>query len=350
MATDGPGFGIVGSGYMGRTYAACLTRMGTGGRLVAITMGTRAEALAAEFGCDVEPSLDSLLKRPDVDAVILATPHSAHLPETLAAASAGKHVYVEKPMALNTAECDAMIAACGKAGVKLAVNKVLHFREAATAAKRLIDEGAIGDVRMITARYTYVGSLHPDKPWTMERSEGAPFLDWGAHCCDLLRWYTESEPVLAYAHYAGYLEPPYLQTVMAEYSFRSGAMAQVWLSFELPAPGLLPADTYLIVGSTAMIELETFGQVKLGRGETWEVVAEQPQFDFINDPMSPKRLKGFAAQVKDFADAIVEGRNPVITGEMGRAAVEMVEAADISAGSGEAVPLPLTGRAQPAAV
>jgi predicted dehydrogenase len=350
MAGAVPGFGIVGSGYMGRTYAACLTRMDTGGKLVAVTGGSRAAGLAKEFGCAVEPTVESLLRRTDVNAVILATPHSAHLPETLAAAAAHKHVYVEKPMALSTAECDAMIAACHAAGVKLAVNKVLHFREAALAAKRLIDEGAIGEVRMITARYTYVGSLHPDKPWTMERSEGAPFLDWGAHCCDLLRWYTRSEPVLAYAQYAGYLEPPYLQSVMAEYSFRGGAMAQVWLSFELPAPGLVPADTYLIVGSEAMIELETFGKVKLGRGESWDVVAEQPAFDFINDPMSPKRLKGFAAQVKDFVDAIAGDRDPVITGEMGRAAVEMVEAADISAASGDAVALPLSRRPQPTAV
>jgi myo-inositol 2-dehydrogenase/D-chiro-inositol 1-dehydrogenase len=350
MQNEGPGFGIVGSGYMGRTYAACLTRMGTGGRLVAVTVGSRAEALGAEFGCAVEPSLESLLERPDVDAVILATPHSAHLPETLAAAAAGKHVYVEKPMALNTMECDAMIAGCRSARVRLAVNKVLHFREAASAAKRLIDEGAVGEVRMITARYAYVGSLHPDKPWSMERSEGAPFLDWGAHCCDLLRWYTNSEPVLAYAQYAGYLQPPYVQTAMVEFAFGSGAMAQIWLTFELPAPGLLPADNYLIVGSKAMIELETFGKVKVGRGDTWEVVAEQPQFDFIKDPMSPKRLKGFAAQVKDFVAAIVEDRDPVVTGEMGRAAVEMVEAADISASTGEAVPLPLAQRPQPASV
>jgi predicted dehydrogenase len=350
MSVGDPGFGIVGSGYMGRTYAACLKRMDTGGRLVAVTGGSRARSLADEFGCGVEASLESLLGRADVDAVILATPHSAHLPETLAAAAAGKHVYVEKPMALNTAQCDSMIQACRNAGVKLAVNKVLHFREAATAAKKLIDEGAIGEVRMITARYTYVGSLHPDKPWTMERSEGAPFLDWGAHCCDLLRWYTGSEPALAYAQYAGYLEPPYLQTVMAEYSFRSGAMAQVWLSFELPAPGLVPADTYLIVGAKGMIELETFGKVRLGLGESWDLVAEQPAFDFINDPMSPKRLKGFAAQVKDFVDAIHTDRDPIITGEMGRAAVEMVEAADISATTGEAVQLPLSLRAQPAIV
>ena len=66
--------------------------------------------------------------------------------------------------------------------------------------------------------------------------------------------------------------------------------------------------------------------------------------------MSPKRLKGFAAQVKDFVEAIRDEREPVITGEMGRAAVEMVEAADISARTGDAVPLPLSRRPQPAAV
>src|SRR5947209_20454300 len=71
-------FGIIGCGYMGRTYAACLARHTSGTRLVAVTGGSRAPTLAAEFGVDVAPAVEALVSRPDDDAVIIASPHSAH--------------------------------------------------------------------------------------------------------------------------------------------------------------------------------------------------------------------------------------------------------------------------------
>src|SRR5262245_4156127 len=113
--------GLVGSGYMGRSYAECLKRYVTGGKLAAVTGGSRAAKLAADYEAPCEPGLPELLARGDVDAVLLATPHSAHLSQVKQAASRGKHVLVEKPMGLNTAECDEMISACRAAGVTLSV-------------------------------------------------------------------------------------------------------------------------------------------------------------------------------------------------------------------------------------
>ena len=75
-------------------------------------MGSRAEALAAEYGVDAEQSADALLARSDVDVVVIATPHSTHLDLAKQTAAAGKHVYLEKPMALNVDECDQIIDAC----------------------------------------------------------------------------------------------------------------------------------------------------------------------------------------------------------------------------------------------
>ena len=111
MTGDDVGFGILGSGNMARVYGDALTTQVTGGRLVAIALGSRADALAGEFGVPAAPSVGALLDRPDVDVAIIATPHSTHLPLALAAATAGKHVYLEKPMALNVAECDLIIDA-----------------------------------------------------------------------------------------------------------------------------------------------------------------------------------------------------------------------------------------------
>ncbi|NJL26819.1 MAG: Gfo/Idh/MocA family oxidoreductase, partial [Thermoanaerobaculia bacterium] len=116
------GFGIVGAGMVARYHTAAIAAT-PGARLAAICRAdsARAAETSAELGVPCEPSLEALLDRPDVDAVCLCTPSGLHAEQTLAAARAGKHVLVEKPMALTLADADAMIAACRSAGVLLGV-------------------------------------------------------------------------------------------------------------------------------------------------------------------------------------------------------------------------------------
>src|SRR3954465_13863209 len=97
---------------MGLTYAECLARYNTGARLVAIAGGSRAPGLAQSYGVPAEPTVDDLFARSDVDAVIITPPQPAHCEQTIAAARAGKHVMVEKPMATSSVECRQMIDAC----------------------------------------------------------------------------------------------------------------------------------------------------------------------------------------------------------------------------------------------
>src|SRR5438552_15685800 len=144
---------------MAGIYANCLAEDTTDTRLVAIAVGSRAPGLANEFGVEAEPSLEAVLARADVDAVVIATPHSAHLPETLLAARAGKHVFLEKPMALDKAECRTMIDACHEAGVRLTVGKITRRLGAPLEARRRIDAGEIGDVRMIQVWRALAGGL-----------------------------------------------------------------------------------------------------------------------------------------------------------------------------------------------
>jgi predicted dehydrogenase len=169
---------------------------------VAVSGGSRAPGLAREFGADYEADVEAMVRRSDLDAVILASIHSLHMPHTVFAAAQGKHVFVEKPMAPNVAACNAMIEACASAGVLLAVNKVLRFREAAGTAGRLIRDGVIGDVKMALAHYVHAGSIVAEKTWLEEPGEGSAFLDWGSHCADLLRWSLGCEAITASATYA----------------------------------------------------------------------------------------------------------------------------------------------------
>ena len=110
-------------------------------------------------------------------------------------------------------------------------------------------------------------------------------------------------------------------------------MAQMLMTYETPEPGLVPNDWTRIVGSKGIIEADHYGEVSLGDADGWRVADEQVAFNFLGDYLDPNRLEGFAAQVQDFAEAIQDGREPVVTGQDGRAAVEIVEAADRSAAS-----------------
>ena len=345
------GVGLIGSGYMGRTYAACLTRHVPNAHLVSVWGGRRAAATAQEFGVTADASLDAMLARDDVDAVVITSPHTAHRTQAVAAATAGKHVYIEKPMAISVAECDAIIDACDAAGVRLTVNFVTRFRDAPLAMKRLIDDGAIGQIRMIEMRGTWTSFLLEDiideatgrviiprKDWAFDPAEGSQFLDWGVHETDALRWLTGSEVARVYADYRTYGTPPPIDlSAMVQITMSNGVMAHLLMTYETPEPGLVPNDWTRIIGSEGIIEADHYGVVRIGDADGWRVAATQVAFDFLGDYLDPNRLKGFAAQVEDFAGAITEGREPVVTGNDGRAAVAIVEAADRSAASGQAV-------------
>ena len=296
-----------------------------------------------------------MLARDDVEGVVITSPHTAHRDQALAAAAAGKHVYIEKPMALSTAECDAIIAACEAAGVQLTVNFVTRFRHAPMAMKRLVDDGSIGEIRMIEMRGTWTSFILEDiideatgriiiprKDWAFDPAEGSQFLDWGVHETDALRWLTGSEVTRVYADYRTYGTPPPVDlSAMVQVTMANGVMAHLLMTYEAPEPGLAPSDWTRVIGSRGIIEADHYGKVNLADGDGWRLVTEQVAFDFLGDYLDPNRLEGFAAQVEDFAGAIAEGREPVVTGADGRAAVSIVEAADRSAASGAAVTLPL---------
>jgi UDP-N-acetyl-2-amino-2-deoxyglucuronate dehydrogenase len=330
--------GIVGSGFMGRTWAEVAANHAADTSLSAVTGGQRAAALAAAMGVPLEPSLDALLARDDIDAVVLATPPAGHLEQTLRAAVTGRHLLVEKPMAQSAAECAEMVSACRAAGVRLSVVSQHRFRDAPVAAKRLIDDGAIGQVRMIQVTGAEVGwwdlAARGDE-WKLDPRQQTAWASWGAHSCDLLRWFTGSGGELAFARITNFSgEPPDVgQSAVVTFEMTSGALAQILMSYEFPPPGIHPGWTWRIVGSTGIIELDPYASVRLGRGDTWELVAEQEAFDPL-DASDPIRLRAYARQLDDLVAAIAEGHDPLVSGEEGRNTTAMLDAAERSAASG----------------
>jgi myo-inositol 2-dehydrogenase/D-chiro-inositol 1-dehydrogenase len=339
------GFGFLGSGNMATVYADALATQVSGGRFVAVAGGTRAESLASAYGAQAEPDVDALLARSDVDVVVIATPHSTHLDLALRTAAAGKHIYLEKPMALDTAECTAIIDAARTAGVQLTVAKQTRHGDPEMLAKQLIDDGVIGDVRYIRPMSPTIGAgFAQGNHWSSDPKEGKAFLDWGCHCCDAIRWLTGSEAVRVAAEYqqfGAHAEAPD-PTALVQFRLASGALGQIFMCYEVPPPGYgtNSNNQYSIIGSKGIIEFD-LDHLRLGDADGWKTLLELPTWINPLQPHNPRRIKRSALQVQGFIDALRDGRRPPITGEDGRAAVEMTEAATRSAETGQVVTLPL---------
>lgn len=346
MTSTPIGFGILGSGNMARVYGDALATQVDDGRLVALALGSRADGLAAEFGAAVEPTAEALAARPDVDVVVIATPHSTHLPLALAVAAAGKHVYLEKPMALDVAECDQIIAACREAGVLLTIAKQTRHMEMSMRAKQYIDEGRIGEILFLRPMTVTPGAGFANVPqtWPSDPAEGDAFLDWGSHACDAIRWFTGAEAVRVYADYENFtgvpLESP---TAMVQLRLTNKAIAQILLCYEIGPSGFGTRrnNQYEIVGTKGSIFWD-LDRVELVTGSRQEEIWELPSWTLPDfKPRDPRRIGNTARQLDDFIASLRSGEPPRITGEDGRAAIEMTQAAKLSARTGRAVDLPL---------
>ena len=323
--------GIIGGGFMGKTWSEVVTRYVPGAELVAISGGKRGVALAAEYDRPTEPNAEALLARADIDAVVIATPQPTHCDLTIKAARAGKHILVEKPMSMDVAEADRMVAAADAADVRLAVVSQHRFRASPRVAKRLIEEGAIGTIRMVQVRGV-------STPWDVP-VENEPYADLGFHLLDALRYLVGSEATSVSAHFASYgsTTPP-RQSGLATYRFASDVLAHIWFSYELPEPGLGSLMHFLITGSEGMIDFDSYGAVRLARDGAWSTVHEQSPFD-PNDLVNPVRAEAYANQFNDFLTGIAEHRDPWMNGREGRTTMTLIEGALRSDATGTVVRL-----------
>lgn len=340
--------GLVGSGFMARTYAECLRRRVTGARLAAVTVGSRAAQLAQDYGVVYVPNPAALVARPDIEAVVIATPETVHCEQTLQAAAAGKHILVEKPMAPTITQCDQMIDACERAGVTLMVVQSQRYRGVHARARQALVQNQIGDLRQI--RHWSVQPLHfartlaERNPFTRDPHGSGLLMGWSVHCFDLVRWLAGSNAQQIFAQITGDSDPalPDL-SMMAQIQFRNGVLAQLWVCLELPGQ-IFPHSTLRtqLIGANGLMDLDGYGAFEMTDNEGWQHIWQQPPLDLSN-PADPARLESFSALLQEFVAAIAEGRTPAVTGADGRAAVELCQAAQASARAGQVVTLPLAG-------
>ncbi|MBN1492412.1 MAG: Gfo/Idh/MocA family oxidoreductase, partial [Phycisphaerae bacterium] len=193
------GFGIIGSGFMGRTHAETISTLVNGARLVSISGGPKAASLAAEYGVQSFAPCEETFMRDDVDVVVLATPHNVHAEHAIAAAKAGKHLLVEKPMACSVEQCDAIIAACRPAGLKCAIMYTHRNRIGCLKARELIASGRLGRVVHIRSYQIVPGGMAVVPPWQLDAENLGLLFGHGIHNLDALRWFSGQDIHAIYA-------------------------------------------------------------------------------------------------------------------------------------------------------
>ena len=300
---------------------------GAGADVVAFASRSRASAEAAARdwgGGEVLDRWEDAVRRPDVDAVAVCSPNAFHPEQAIAAAEAGKHVLVEKPIATTLAEADAMIAAADRAGVVLMTAHNLRFAAPFVAASRVVASGGVGDVVGVRVAFGHAGPQlwAPRADWFFdpERSGGGALIDLGIHAADLLRAVLaplEVVEVAAFLHGEGAVD----DAAQLALRFSNGAVGSLHASW-VARPG--PDHQLTVFGTDATLHLD--GRTPLtrtgldgGRGERIEAPTDLPDL-----------FAGFVAAVTGGAAAPVSGRD-------GRAALAIVTAAYESAATGRAV-------------
>ncbi len=181
------GYAIVGVGYFGAELGRIMNEQ-EGAKVVAVLDPENADTIAKEYGCDVETDLDAICARPDVDAVIVATPNYLHKEPVLAAARHGKNVFCEKPIALSYQDCDEMVRACADAGVTFMAGHVMNFFRGVRHAKRLINEGKIGDVLYCHSARNGWEEPQPSISWKKIRAKSGGHLYHHIHELDCIQF------------------------------------------------------------------------------------------------------------------------------------------------------------------
>lgn len=318
------GIGVIGSGFMGRTYTETINKYCKRGRVRAVTAGSRAGQLAADYGIELEPSVESLLARKDIHAVFIATPHHVHAEQGIAAARVGKHILLEKPMACTVADCDAILDACKKAKVQSSIAFTQRTRICNMRAKQLIEGGRIGTVQQIASTQLLGGGVGTLPGWQSDSANLGTLFGHGIHNFDSIRWLSGQEIKTVYAKCTSFEPSVKVEgSSMVLMTLSGGTFASLWSSFQLAKPSF-PRSQFAarIVGEKGLLDLDAYGELRLAVDGQWQVVETQPPIDWQGKGfLDPVRLESYVRQCQDFIDACMEGRSPAVTGWDGRQAV-----------------------------
>lgn len=181
------GYAVVGTGYFGAELGRILNEQ-KGAKIVAVLDPENGETIAAEYGCDVETDLNTLCARPDVDAVIVATPNYLHKEPVIVAAKHKKHIFCEKPIALSYQDCNEMVKVAEDNGVIFMAGHVMNFFRGIRHTKQLIAEGKIGRVLYAHSARNGWEEPQPEISWKKIRAKSGGHLYHHIHELDCIQF------------------------------------------------------------------------------------------------------------------------------------------------------------------
>jgi predicted dehydrogenase len=346
------GVGLIGSQFVSSIHAEALRACPQADiRAVASPTAGHAKAFAERLAIPHHlTDYKKMLAMPGIEMVVVGAPNDRHHRITLDAAAAGKHVVMEKPLCLSLADADEMIAACRKAKVKLMYAEELCFAPKYVRLKQLVDAGALGRPTLVKQSEKHDGP-HAAHFWDVDRSGGGVTMDMGCHAIEFFRWILGRPKIKSvYAQMSTsvhgektrgednailILEFEGGATAIAEESWtKPGGMddrAEVYGTQGVAYADLLHGNaiqTYSAGGYDYAVE-------KAGSTKGWSFTIYEEAWNY-----------GFHGEMAHFVDCVLSDKRPVVTGEDGRAVLEVVFAAYESARTGCKVALPFASAAR----
>ncbi len=325
---DKLGFGIIGCGVIAPWHAKSILDIPEA-RLVGVcdVIPEKADALAAQSGgVKAWYGHEALLSDPEVDAVCVCVPSGLHAAVGVDAAHAGKHVLSEKPLDVTLEHMDALISACDQSQVRLGCIFQRRTQRLWQAVREAVQGGKLGKLILADAYMKYYRSqaYYDSAGWrgTWELDGGGALMNQGVHCVDLVRWIA-GDPVSVYArcgHFARSIEVEDTACAIVEYS--SGAMGVIegttsvynGMDHRLEFHG---ETGNILVDGARIVRWET----EDGSGPPDDLVPEDGQASAQPTDIG---IENHRAQIKDFAQSVLGGRSPIVSGKEARGAVELI--------------------------
>lgn len=339
-------FAIIGCGRIARRHAELL---GTGqiasARLAAVCDidPARAKAFAERFDVPGFTSIKEMLATPGIGAVAVLTPSGMHAEHAIMAANAGKHVVVEKPMALRLEDADAMIAAADRNKVRLLVVKQNRFNVPVVKAREALDTGRFGQLVLGTVRVRWCRdqSYYAQDNWRGTwAQDGGVIANQASHHVDMLSWFMGPVESIHARGLRALVDIEAEDTAVATVKFRSGAVGVIEATNATRPKDL--EGSLSVLGSGGTVEIGGFAVNKIRH---WNFVESRPEDAEVMDRFSvnPPNVYGFGHQAYyEHVVAVLEGREEaLVDGHEGRASLELVAALYESMACGLEVKLPL---------
>ena len=338
--------GLIGSQFISAIHAESLKACPQA-RIAAVASPTpgNAAAFAQRFGIpQAFTDYQQLLAQPEIQMVVVGVPNHLHCQVVLDAAAAGKHIVIEKPLCLNLAEADRMIAACRDRGVKLMYAEELCFAPKYVRLKQLLDSGALGRPTLLKQSEKHDGP-HAAHFWDVTRSGGGVTMDMGCHAIEFFRWMLGRPSIKSvYAQ---------MNTAVHGDKTRGDDNAILILEFANGVVCIAEESWTKLGGMDDRAEVHGTGGVAyadLLHGNAIETYSAQGYDYAVEKAGSTKGWSftiyeeawnyGFHAEMAHFVDCVQHDRAPLVTGEDARAVLEVIFAAYESARTGRKVELP----------